>query len=156
MYPLLLSLHSVMRWVVVILAVLAVGRALYGWLGKQDWTELDERLGLFYTIALDVQLLLGIVLYIVSPFIRGILGNMGEAMGDTLLRFYAIEHVFMMVIAVILAHVGRALAKRAKDPAKKHRMAAIFFGLSFVVMLISIPWPFRTELGARPWINLGG
>jgi len=155
MYSIVLTLHSLVRWIVVILALAAVVRAFIGWLGKQAWTPLDDRLGMWYTISLDVQLLLGLVLYIfLSPLAQAAFRDFGAAMSNPVLRFFAVEHILTMVVAVILAHVGRALSRRATEAQARHRRAVILYGLATLVILVAVPWPFMTGVG-RPWIRLG-
>ncbi len=154
MYQIVLFLHSWVRWIVVILAGLAVGRALAGWLGQREWSIFDRRLGTFLTISMDIQLLLGIVLYFgLSPITRNALQDFGAAMADSTQRFWAVEHIFMMVLAVILVHVGQVLVKRAPTAVSKHRWATLLFGAGALVLLLAIPWPFAIQ--ARPWIRLG-
>lgn len=153
MHTLLLTLHSLVRWVVVIAAVAAVGQAIRGWLTKREWAALDDRLGLVFTVSMDVQLLTGIILYLVSPLIQAAMQDFGAAMSAPALRFFAVEHVALMIVAVVLAHVGRALVKRTADSAGQHKRAAILFGLAFLVLLVAIPWPFLYP--DRPWFRLG-
>ena len=149
MYPIVLFLHSWVRWLVVIAAVAAVGRALLGWLGKKDWTKLDDQLGLFFSTSLDIQLLLGLILYIfLSPLTQAAFKDFGAAMANANLRFFALDHVAMMVIAVVLGHVGRALSKKATEAVAKHRLAGILYGLAVLAILMAIPW-------GRPLIRLG-
>jgi hypothetical protein len=143
MYPLVLTLHSILRWVVLIVGVVAVARAVVGWRGNNPWTSSDDRLGLVYTTSMDLQLLLGLLLYfILSPITTGAFRDFGGAMASSGTRFYAVEHLVVMIIAVILAHVGRSRARKAEDPTTKHRRTAIFFGLSLLAVLLAIPWPF--------------
>ena len=149
---LLLTLHSLVRWVVVIAAVLAVGHAWWGWLGKRAWTPLADRLGMIFTISLDVQVLLGIVLYFFGPTMRAVFPDFGAAMQTAGLRFFAVEHVALMLVAVVIAHIGRARARRAEDSQTKYRRTALFFGAAVLLILVAIPWPF---LGyGRPWLRL--
>ena len=149
MYPIVLSLHNLVRWVVVILAVAATVRAFIGWFGKKEWTALDNRLGVLFSSSVDVQLLLGLLLYFfLSPITGAALKNFGAAMSNPELRFFAVEHVIVMFAAVILAHVGRTLSKKAAEAASKHRLAAIFFGLAILAIAFAIPW-------SRPLIRLG-
>src|SRR5437762_6473999 len=111
MYSAVLILHSWLRWVALVAgvgAVLAVARE--GSAGAQR----TDRWGLVLMIALDIQLLVGLLLYFVlSPFTTEALKNMGAAMRSPMLRFFAVEHVTMMLVAVILVHVGRVLARKA-------------------------------------------
>lgn len=142
MYAAVLMIHSVLRWLVVIAAVAAAGKALAGWLGRQPFTRLDDRLGLIFTILMDVQLLIGLILYVfLSPLTQSAFQNMGAAMSDGTLRFFAVEHSAVMVAAVVLTHVGRALTRRAPE-AGRHRRAALWYGLALLAILFAIPWPF--------------
>lgn len=141
MYSFILTLHNIFRWLVLIFGVLAVLRAFYGWFGKKEWAQIDDRLGLGFTSTMDIQLLLGLLLYFVfSPITKSAFQDFGAAMADSSLRFFAVEHFLMMVIAVIIVHVGRAFSKRATSAAGKHKRAAIFYTLGLLVVLASIPW----------------
>ncbi len=137
----ILSLHNIMRWLVLIFAVLAILRSLYGWFGKKEWAQIDDRLGLGYTITMDIQLLLGLLLYFVfSPLTRQAFQDFGAAMSNSALRYFAVEHFLMMFIAVVLVHIGRAMSRRATTDVGKHKRAAIFFTVALLLMLASIPW----------------
>ncbi len=104
---------------------------------------MDNRAGMLFTSVMDLQLLVGIILYLfLSPITTKALQNFSAALGNPTASFFSIEHVVGMVIAVVLAHVGRALSRRAKTPIQKHRRAALWFSLSLLVVLAAIPWPF--------------
>lgn len=151
MYPATLLVHSWVRWAVVIAGVLALVRAIAGASARRPWTAADDRAGLWFTIALDVQILIGLYLYVVlSPFTTEALKNFGGAMRNPTLRFWAVEHGFGMLLGVVMAHVGRMRLRKA-EPARRHTIAAIFFGIALVVVLASIPWP-GTPNG-RPWMR---
>lgn len=152
MHPLVLTLHSIVRWAVVIFGVLAVIRAFMGWIGGRQWQSLDDRLGLGFTVALDINLLLGLLLYFISPITRSAMGDFGAAMGDRGLRFFAVEHVVLMLAAIVLAHIGRARSKKATDDRSKFKRAAIFFALALLAVLLAIPWPFMAQFTARGWL----
>lgn len=141
MYTFFLSIHNIMRWVVLIAGVITAVRALIGWFGKRPWESLDDRLGLIFTVSLDIQLLLGVLLYFVlSPITTSALRDFGGAMSNADSRFWAIEHITIMFIAVVLGHVGRALSRRASDSTKKHQRAAIFYTLAVLAILAGTPW----------------
>ncbi|MCS6911157.1 MAG: hypothetical protein NZM11_11430, partial [Anaerolineales bacterium] len=109
MYPAFLMIHSVLRWLVLVAAVATAGKALAGWLGKQPFTKLDDRLGLVFTIVMDAQLVIGLILYVfLSPLTQSAFQNMDAAMSDVTLRFFVVEHLGLMVVAVVLTHIGRA------------------------------------------------
>lgn len=158
MYAFVLMLHSVLRWLVLGAAVLAAGRALLGWFGQRAWLKLDDRLGLIYTILLDIQLLVGLVLYVfLSPLSQAAFRDFGAAMANRALAFFGVEHVFTMIVAIVLAHVGRTLGRRAATDGGKHSRTAIFFTLSLLAILSAIPWPFL-EVGRplNPFHMFGG
>jgi hypothetical protein len=141
MYAFILAVHNILRWVVLFLLILSLVRAFWGWFGKRDWTSTDSRVGTSYSVALDTQLLLGLILYFVlSPITRIAFSDFGAALANTDLRFFVFEHVLMMILAVILAHVGVATAKRAAEPIIKHRRAVIWFSLSLIAILLGMPW----------------
>jgi hypothetical protein len=141
MYSAALLLHSWLRWAVVIAGLIAVFRGLGGWSGTRTWTRVDDRAGFWFTMLLNIQMLIGLLLYFfLSPFTAAALSDFGAAMKTPALRFWAVEHLAGMVIAIALAHIGQARIRKA-IPNRKHRMAAIFFGLALLALLASIPWP---------------
>ena len=98
--------------------------------------------GLFLMMALDIQLLLGLLLYFVlSPFTSRALADMSAAMRNPRLRFFAVDHVTMMLAAAILVHVGRVLARKAAGADEKRMRLLICFGVALFAMLAGIPWP---------------
>jgi uncharacterized membrane protein YozB (DUF420 family) len=141
MYEFILAVHNILRWVVLILLVITLLRAIFGWSGKKEWTSTDTRFGMFSSVSLDIQLLLGLILYLVlSPITRIAFSNFSAAMQNSDLRYFVLEHVLLMVLAVVFAHVGVASAKRADDSVAKFRRTAIWFGLSLIVILLGMPW----------------
>jgi len=150
LFSILLPLHSILRWIVILLAVVTIGRALIGWLGKKPWTQLDSRLSSVFTIGFDIQVFVGLILYFISPNNQVALRNFGAAMGNADLRFFAVEHIFLMILALGIAHAGRTLSRKAKDAFKKHRNAALFYILAILIVLSAIPW------ATRPLFRLWG
>ena len=141
----LISLHNIIRWIVVLFAVFAVVRAYRGWLTNQEYTEQDRKIGVFFGVSMDTQLLLGIILWI--------FGSWGIKAFDTAsgldgaermsVLFFAIEHAFTMVVAVVLVHVGTIAAKRADNARNKHKWSAIIFSIAILLVLFAIPWTQR-------------
>lgn len=141
MYSTVLLIHSWLRWAVLIAALIAIFRAFGGWSGVKTWTRLDDRAGSIFIGLLDLQLLLGFILYLfLSPFTTSAFEDFGGAMRNSAMRFWAVEHTFGMVLAVALAHIGRVRGRKAAA-AKKHRTTAIFYTLALIIILASIPWP---------------
>ena len=135
MYELVLTAHSWLRWVALIAGLMAVVMA-------STASPRADRWGLILVIALDIQLLLGFALYLVlSPNTRAILGNFGAAMRDPVARFWAVEHVSLMLFAVVMAHLARVLARKAASPAAKRKRLLVCFALSTIAMIAATPWP---------------
>lgn len=142
MYSSVLALHSLLRWVVLVAGLIAIARAISGWAGHRPWTPADARSGRWFTVALDVQLLLGLLLYFVlSPLTRQALADFGAAMRTPAIRYWAMDHAMGMLIAVICAHVGLVLARKGQITRSSHRRAAIWFGISLLLIIALIPWP---------------
>jgi hypothetical protein len=141
MYQIVLAVHNIIRWVILIAGAVAVIRAYMGWFGSRNWTETDRKAGLLLTISIDIQVLLGLLLYIfLSPITNAAFRALGDVMGDAGLRFFTLEHVFYMVLALVFAHLGSILPKKVEDAVAKHRRAAIWFTLAFLVVLLGMPW----------------
>lgn len=148
-----LILHNLLRWAVLILGVWTLVNALTGYFGKRIYSANDNRSNLFFMISCDVQLLIGLALYINNGWFDR-LKDMGNNMKDPYLRFFTIEHLTLMLAAWVLVHIGRALVKKAGTDAAKHKKMLIFFGLAIVLIVAAIPWPFRQAIG-RPYFRFG-
>jgi hypothetical protein len=143
MYTTVLVIHSWIRWIALVAGVGTTFAALR----RQDATA--DRWAMITMTTLDIQMLLGLLLYlVVSPNMQQILSHFGDAMKDPTTRFWAVEHITAMMIAVVLAHVGRVLGRKAATADKKRMRLLICFGLATVLMIVGMPWPGRP--GGRP------
>lgn len=141
MYTGFLHLHDALRWLLLLTLLITVLKYLTGWLGNKSWTKTDNILGVVFTSLMDIQLLTGLVLYFfLSPITKIAFSDFGAAMKNADLRFYAVEHLFMMVIAVVLVHIGRAKSKKAKTDVAKFKTGSIFFLIALAVIVAAIPW----------------
>ena len=135
----LIHAHSGLRWLALGLLVFAVLNALMKMMGNKSFTAQDGKINFLTPRAMEIQFLLGIILYFVSGRVLAI----GDAMGDATNRFFALEHPVAMIIAVGLVAVGSARVKKAEDSKARFRTTLIFFGLALVITLAMIPWPFQ-------------
>ena len=141
MYPIVLALHNIVRWIVLILGVVAVVRAFLGWFKKRPWEPTDRKVGMFFGMSIDIQILLGLLLYFIySPITKSALQDFGAAMRVPDLRYFALEHVFYMVVAVVFAHLGSILPRKMDEATSKHKRAALFFTVAVLAILLGIPW----------------
>jgi uncharacterized membrane protein len=143
MYSLLLILHSYLRWAVLILAVVVIVRSLIGLTQKTAFTGGDARNGLLFMISCDIQLLIGLLLYFWLSPVGLAAFDTGEAMKNPALRYFAVEHIAVMVIAWVLVHVGRSRTKKLTNDLARHRTALIFYGTALLLMLSRIPFADR-------------
>ncbi|MEX2181791.1 MAG: hypothetical protein WD771_07090 [Gemmatimonadaceae bacterium] len=139
MHLAILQTHNVLRWAILILGVVALVKAAQGLGGDRPYAA-ARRVGLYFTGALHLQLLLGLSLFFVSPFVRAAMGNMQATMADSAVRFFIAEHPTLMVVATLLMTIGGIVAKNAATDAARHRKALIFVAITLALILAGIPW----------------
>lgn len=143
MYPSFLLAHSLFRWLVIAAGLRAVVKALMGVTSGKKWEPSDDYAGRSFVMALDIQMLIGLILYVfLSPYTMAAFSDLAGTMRSAPLRFIVVEHAFGMIVALALAHVGRVRIRKTADLMARHRMALMFFGIALVILIISTPWPF--------------
>ncbi len=147
LHTILVDLHSINRWLILILGVYALFLAGRGWFGGRAWNERAGQWGRYFLILLDIQLALGLVLYVVFLSRQG---GFGYVFGNPASRFFLMEHSVMMALAILLAHAGAYVVKKAA-PEKRYKRMFVFYGVAFLLILVSIPWPVMPGYG-RPWL----
>jgi hypothetical protein len=112
-----------------------------GWLGRREWTTAEARAARIFVSTLDLQLVVGILLYTVfSPLTRQAFADMGSAMRDPAVRYFLIEHVGIMLAAIAVAHVGAVRIKRAATDPERYQAASIWLGIALAAVAGFIPW----------------
>jgi len=121
--------------------------------GNRPFIRTDARTGSILTIFADLMFLVGLALWYFGPRGYKLIESMGmrAVMKDSYARFFAIEHTTMMLIAIILLHIGKAQGKKAISDKAKHRRTLVFYLLALLLILISIPWPFRQISAGSHW-----
>ncbi len=137
MYSPLLYIHSWLRWVLLALLVVSVVRGLRG----GAFTAADARVRTFTVASADTQMLLGILLYVVGPMTPRSAAAFGAYMKISALRFFTVEHPFVMVVALGVLHVFSSRSRKADTDALRHRRWAIGAGIALALILAGIPWP---------------
>jgi uncharacterized membrane protein len=143
LYKFLLLLHSGFRYIVMVLILLAILQSLAGWFGQKEYTEGNRKLNLFALISAHTQLLIGLVLYFKSPFVKFAKETMHEATA----RYWTVEHISMMIFAIILITIGHSKSKKEILAVSKHRTIAIFYLLAIIVVVVSIAQSKRAFFG---------
>lgn len=149
----MLHLHSILRYLVLLFALWAIIKMAGGMNGGKTFTKSDKRPAMLFMIFMDIQLLIGMYLYFFGSWGINLIqksSSMGDVMKNSVARFFAVEHIAGMIIALILVHIGYAAVKKPISDKKKFKSAFWYFLIALIVILVSIPWPFRMELG-RGW-----
>ena len=141
MYSLLKNIHSYWAYLVLLILIIGILNAIAGKIKGKDFESKDLRLSLFGLIFSHIQLLIGLILYFVSPWFSqwsdlGVKGVMNDAQA----RLYLVEHPFTNILAIVLITMGWSLHKRQSDPGKKFLRIALFYGLGLLLLLSRIPW----------------
>jgi hypothetical protein len=139
-YSVLLVLHSWSRWLVVVFGLIALYRAYVGWTGQRRFVGADNGMGASFVGSMHLQVLLGLGLYFgLSPWGLNAMKQAG-AMKDPTARFFGAEHIAVMLLAAVLAQVGRSLSKKGADDTIKHRRAFTYYAIALFLVLLMIPW----------------
>ncbi|MDQ3016768.1 MAG: cytochrome B [Bacteroidota bacterium] len=140
MYEGLIHAHSILRWVVLLLIILTIFSAIGGLSGNKVLTASDKKLSFFALLSTHLQAVLGLVLYFLSPKVQ----FSDSTMGNSMLRFFTMEHTVMMLIAIILVTLGNRWAKQGNA-----RKVFWYYFIALLIILAAIPWPFREMLGSH-------
>lgn len=133
--------HSYLAYIVLAVLIIAVANAIMGYSGNKLFTlEKDFRISLFALIFSHLQLLLGLILYFLSPNGLDALLNLGMGGLNSAARLLAVEHPFINILAIILITIGWSRHKKQLEARKKFRTIAIFYGLGLLLVLSRIPW----------------
>lgn len=160
LYSFLLAFHSFWRWVVLVTLITSVFRSYIGKKDKLVFSRKDDQLRLLTVISAHIQLTIGVVLYAVSPIVSYFWNNFGKAVHERQIRFFGMEHITVMISAVVILTIGSSKVKKQEDDYKKYSTMFFWFGIALLLILSSIPWSF-SPLTSRPnfrvfsWYEIG-
>jgi hypothetical protein len=149
MYSILLATHSLLRWLVLVSLLYSIFIAYRGWLFNKTYTRVDDRVRSVTTTIVHIQLVIGVWLYCISPVVHYFLHNFSEGVHNRQIRFFGMEHISMMVIAVTVFTIGSSKARRKPTDREKFKTMATWFTAALLIILSSIPWSF-SPLISRP------
>lgn len=155
MYPIFLTLHNLTRWLVLIIGLWTLYQLTAGWLQRRAWSAADRQRVRWFAQILSLQFVFGAALYVLpGALINGVLSNVDLAaiMKDRILRFFVVEHPLQMLIAVGASHMTSAVTGRARTDRRRFAAGALLTGLTMLLILTAIPWPFLSH--GRPLIRL--
>ncbi|NND88359.1 MAG: hypothetical protein HKM28_03830 [Flavobacteriaceae bacterium] len=142
MYEVVQIIHSYWAYLVLLVVVIATLNALFGYFSKREYAPKDFRISLFALIVTHLQLLIGLILYFISPLgLQNITTNgMGVVMKNSLFRLYAVEHPLIMILTVVFITIGYSKHKKKLTSTPKFKILAIFYTIALILMLSRIPW----------------
>ena len=152
MYTGLVHLHNFLRWVVLLLLVVAIVRHLSGMSGRKAFTKGDRKVDSWLMLTANIQFFIGLIQWFVGDWGYKLVqsaGGMGAVMKNAPIRFWVVEHPVGMIIAIALISIGRGVAKKNIPDANKHKRAFWLFLVALIVVIASVPWPGRVGI-ARP------
>lgn len=135
-------IHNLLRWAVFFTGIWAIYRSYMGVNKKRAWSGKDENAGFWFIMSCHTQLLTGLFLYFYSGYYN-IFSNMAESMKNAVTRFWGIEHITGMIIAIAIIQLGRIVSKKATTDLLKHKKALLWYSIGVLLIIISIPWPWR-------------
>ncbi len=133
-------LHSANRYILLALLLIVIISSLMKWKGNKMYSKQDDKLNLLTFIFTHIQLLIGLGLYFMSSWVQ----FNENTMSNALLRFFTVEHLIGMLIAIALITIGRIKGKKITESARRHKMTFWYFFIALIIMIASIPWPFRS------------
>jgi len=153
MYPILLLMHSFLRWMVLASLLVSIVVAYRGHFGKKHFTETANGIRHWTATIVQVQLLLGMSLYFQSPIVRLVAPDYSNGLAHDQNFFFRYFHAAMMFFAVVIVTTGSAKAKRMETDAQKYLTMLRWFSAALLILFLAIPWPFSPFV-ARPYFRL--
>lgn len=136
LHTILDTTHSYNRYLILAALAFVLFRAYSGWLGRKPFEKVDNTASVALLGLSHLQLLIGLVMYaFTSPWTQTAFANFGAAMKDPMQRYFAVEHITAMIIAVVLIQLGRTFSKKATDDTEKHRKLAIYTTIALVIIV---------------------
>ena len=154
LHEVLLVMHSLLRWGVLVAGVAVLVRAVAGARAGRAWRDEDTKLLRAFVGTFDLQILLGLSMYFGTSALGVRMLQQGSAtMKDSVLRFFAVEHIVGMLVASAVLHIGLTVSRRLADASTRHTRTAIVVGVGLAIIFLSIPWPFFPY--GRPLLRFG-
>ena len=142
MYSRLLVIHSLFRWVVVLLLLTAIYRAFTGYRQQRHFSKTDNAIRHWTATVAHIQLIIGIMLYTQSPIVHYFWSHSAPSIPYFEITFFGVVHLSLMVLAVVLLTIGSAMAKRKPADKDKFKTMLTWFVVALLIIMLAIPWPF--------------
>jgi len=145
MYSILVAVHNYLHYLLLFLLIFLVGRSFYCWQRKTAYNVTTDKISLYLFIVTHTQLLLGLILYAISPFVH--LKDFKTAIHQPAERFWTVEHISLMLVAIVLISVARISIKKMPEDESKHKRLFFLNTLALLLILLAMPYPFMHGIG---------
>ncbi len=141
MYSIVQQIHSIIRWIYLAGLLGATLRAWYGWRGNRTWSKMDNQLTLSLMIVADVQMLTGVMLYLVlSPITKEIWNDFYGVFYKAAFQFFGIYHLLVMLSSIFLVQLMRKLNQTADSNITRFKQSLLILSIALLVTILAIPW----------------
>ncbi len=149
----LLTVHSLLRYVILILALLVIIQSYSGMQNQKVIVGTQNKFSLWLLISSHIMLVIGMIQYLFgAQGINLFKANGSAVMKDPILRYFAVEHIFVMLVAIILITIGRISSKKATSNLLANKRLFWYTLIALILILSRIPWPFTQAGQGRGWI----
>ncbi|MFH0999708.1 MAG: cytochrome B [Bacteroidota bacterium] len=138
MYTGLLHTHSAFRYLILVVLIFTLAKAFAGTINKSSYSKLHDRLALISMILIHIQLIIGLILYFVSPKVN--FSDISATMKIPAIRYYTVEHLILMLIAIALITIGRMLSKKQQLDYEKFKTISLYYGIALLIILLTVYW----------------
>ncbi len=133
-------LHSYFRWLVLVSLLFTFYKIATAYREKQSFGPTEKKFHLVSMILMDIQFLIGMILYFQSPLVKALFADFKTGVKEKEIRFFGMEHLFSMILVLVVIHIANVFSKKEIDPALKIRKMFFFYLGILVILLSGIPW----------------
>ncbi|MCK5137215.1 MAG: hypothetical protein KAR19_15630 [Bacteroidales bacterium] len=139
LYTIAFKIHIYISTITLLAGIITLVLSIQGWAKKREYSRADEWASVIFSIALYLQLILGFIIYFtLRTTLEGAMWEVPDTENDASLRFWAIEHIALMIFALFLTQLGRIFIKRSSASIRKFKASVFYYGISLLLILFSL------------------
>lgn len=139
LYTIAFKIHIYVSTITLLSGISTQVLSIQGWARKREYTKLDKWSSLLFNIGLFLQLILGFIIYFtLRTTLEGSLWEVPDTENDASLRFWAIEHIALMIFALFLTQLGRIFIKRVTQSVRMFKASVFYYGTALLLILFSL------------------
>lgn len=138
-YSFAFKIHIFISTITLLAGIASIVFSIHGLVKKRSYGKADFAASLVFNVALYFQLILGfLVYYLLRTDLEGPVWEVPNTQNDASLRFWAIEHIALMIFALFLTQLGRVFIKKSRVSYRQFRASLFYFGTSLLLILFSV------------------